>query len=297
MDEIGWLDSLPIEESDSGFWSDVLKRWMLDCPSVTVLGIPSESLGVESTRLEHERVARQVENLGPAALVQCGAKLEAAIKANETAVPNSMVESVAIPSLSTVSAIPITTVAHYHDPGAATGWALRASQVTRHAYHPDTDTDADQTTNAVLELLQSQGLVAGKFGYGIQWDHVRTAFSTMKIVLDTSRVPDALRPYCLVFCKVLLELPIRLEDDTIMPYEEVVEALLSNTVIATAGVGHGGEDLRLGSFPQLLFVHLKFETSMYEACVQWAYRIMFRTVFDAERIRIAANKYASCRML
>lgn len=55
----------------------------------------------------------------------------------------------------------------------------------------------------------------------IQWDHIETAFVEVTVWLETSSLPDNLRPYLELFLEVLFELPVRQDDGTLWTHEEV----------------------------------------------------------------------------
>lgn len=55
----------------------------------------------------------------------------------------------------------------------------------------------------------------------IQWDHIETAFVEVTVWLETSSLPDNLRPYLELFLEVVFELPVRQDDGTLWTHEEV----------------------------------------------------------------------------
>jgi hypothetical protein len=62
------------------------------------------------------------------------------------------------------------------------------------------------------------------------------SFLQMFVLMDTAGVPLELRPYLPLLLESLLELPVK-RDDVLVPYEEVVAELETDTITTSTGLG------------------------------------------------------------
>lgn len=174
---------------------------------------------------------------------------------------------------------------------SSTGTVERGGWCTRLAVSvPSSGGASDAEGAAVRRSLVGDGLTPGALGVEAQWDHIRSSFVRATAVLDTRSVPDRLRPLCSLFFSSLFELPVQESSGEITPYEDVVNALMSESVSYGATIGYGGADFAPGTFSQLGVVSMKFEGTSYEAAARWLSMILFRTRFTTERIRAVALK-------
>lgn len=90
---------------------------------------------------------------------------------------------------------------------------------------------------------------------------IPSAFVELRAVIDTSTLPDDLRPLIEFYNEVFFELPI-LKNGTLIPFEEVVAALNRDTLFYSVALGIGGSKFECGSFSQNLVVELKLEVPL-----------------------------------
>ena len=90
----------------------------------------------------------------------------------------------------------------------------------------------------------------------VQWDHVTTGFVKLSVTLDTTGVSDRLRAFCPLFMHSILETDVKMPNGTVVPFADIVNALLADTVSHSSSVGLGGSPISCGEFPQLLCLSL-----------------------------------------
>lgn len=112
----------------------------------------------------------------------------------------------------------------------------------------------------------------------------------MYAVLDTSYLPETLRPYIELYLDTIFETPIE-KQGTLIPYEQVVQHLDEETVDHSnyCGLGGGG-NFSCGSFAQLMGLQIKVEAHKYSKGIEILHDTLWNTRFSAERLKVAANK-------
>lgn len=113
--------------------------------------------------------------------------------------------------------------------------------------------------------------------------------------MDTNGIPMEKRLYLLLLLDLLTESPIRRpEDNTLIPHEEVVAALESDTVSVNAGVGiENCKQFSGGTFAQTAALVIKVDHRKYIRGIQWIVDLLQNTEFTAERIRVCASKISN----
>nr|CAD7430732.1 unnamed protein product [Timema monikensis] len=115
----------------------------------------------------------------------------------------------------------------------------------------------------------------------------------MFVLLNTSGLSTALRPYLPLFLESLLELPI-LRGDTLVPYEQVVAQLETDTISVSASIGlENSSRFHCGAFSHTAVLMLQLEPAKYSRCVTWIRELLYQTQFTVERLRILASKIAN----
>lgn len=89
--------------------------------------------------------------------------------------------------------------------------------------------------------------------------------------------------------ELILESPLII-DGVETPYEEVVAKLSEDCLESSAGLGVGGGRFLPGFFAQSAVLFLQVEPAKYEAAVGWIHKLLYRTKFTEERIRVLATK-------
>lgn len=93
---------------------------------------------------------------------------------------------------------------------------------------------------------------------------------------------------------LITESPIRRADGTLIPHEEVVAALESETVNMGTEIGISAcKVFSCGSFSHTALLMIKVDYRKYPRGVQWIIDLLQNTEFTAERVRVCAAKIAN----
>lgn len=130
--------------------------------------------------------------------------------------------------------------------------------------------------------------------FRFHYDSIKTNFITIHLLMNTSKLLSKKdRLYLPLMSEIILELPIE-RDGKLLPYEEVIAQLFSDTVSYGAGVGiSSGEFYSVGVLGMLFEVAMQVEISKYQKAVNWYREILFKTVFDPERIKTTVTRMVS----
>nr|CAD7597482.1 unnamed protein product [Timema genevievae] len=94
----------------------------------------------------------------------------------------------------------------------------------------------------------------------------KDSFNEMFVLMNTSGVSTTLRPYLPLFLESLLELPI-LRGDTLVPYEQVVAQLETDTIAVSASIGlENSSRFHCGAFSHTAVLMLQLEPAKYSLC-------------------------------
>ncbi|CAH0557668.1 unnamed protein product [Brassicogethes aeneus] len=248
------VDLMKLLGEPKSFWLDLLKKYFVENKHVSVQCVPSIEEQQEMAKTEKERLDAQVATLGESGLKEKAGVLEAAIGHNDRDPPMDMLTSVPIPS---------TNSMNFHS-------------VSRYRSDLDDKEKIDLSDTPIFTYF----------------DHIKTNFVYLFAMLDTSSIPSELRAYLPLLLESLLELPVN-RDGRIVPYEEVVAQLNHDTVCTEVGVGLGGggrQTFKCGNYSSTVIVSMQVEAAKYEAGANWMREILYNTVFDAERLKVVAQK-------
>lgn len=216
------------------------------------------------TKEEAERVEQQRKALGEDGLAKKSDELNKAIAFNELPPPPEMLTKVPIPDVSNIDSLPSTVQERdgeiYGDPSK-----LGALDVNKFP----------------VPINVTACGVDSNFGY-------------IMVYFNTSNIAPELRSYFLLFFDLITESPIRREDGTLIPYEEVVAALESDTISIQTTIGlDSTSQFSCGSYSQTALLMIKTDHKKYIRGVQWAVDLLNNTEFNVERIRVCAAKIAN----
>eukprot|EP00761_Pharyngomonas_kirbyi_P012880 gb/GECH01012907.1/.p1 GENE.gb/GECH01012907.1/~~gb/GECH01012907.1/.p1 ORF type:complete len:1026 (+),score=213.10 gb/GECH01012907.1/:1-3078(+) len=240
-------------------WENLLHRTLIDPPHVTVRGRPSSSLAERLQKEERDRIDKQAKDIGEDRLKELGQEVDAAAERNDVEVPEDMIP---VPDVGELSPIPVIT------------------------HRSDGSYTSDQPEGTQLKEYVSQH---GEPPVFAQFDHINSHFAEVHAYLDTSTLPEHLRPYIELYLESVFESAIE-RDGKVVPYDEVVRQLQAESVSTANGCGMTSRNFVAGSFSSLLWISLKFENTDYERMMQWLRELLWQTRFDAERLSIAASK-------
>src|SRR6201999_1126482 len=79
-------------------WLNFLNQYFVKNPHNAILGVPSQALSEKLRDEEAKRIEERLKELGPSGLKELERKLEAAKTANSTPIPDSVFQSLPVPS-------------------------------------------------------------------------------------------------------------------------------------------------------------------------------------------------------
>ncbi|XP_014676544.1 PREDICTED: uncharacterized protein C05D11.1-like isoform X2 [Priapulus caudatus] len=240
------------------FWLKLISKYLVEANHVAIIGEPSTELMETMADEEKERVAEQRRRLGKAGLKKLHTNLMEATTENEVAPPEETISSVPIPSTSSIKFHPLVA--------------------------------SSNCTPELTSKIPSFPLTDMPFKFLV--DDMHTHFVKLSMLMNTSCVPQSLKPYLCILMELLLESPIQ-RNAGLVPYEDVVAELASDTLTTVLTLGVDGSRFHCGPFAQVAVLMLKVEVDKYRKGIQWAGELLFRTVLTAERVRIIATKMMS----
>lgn len=210
---------------------------------------------------EAARIEQQRKTLGEDGLTKKSDELTEAVAFNEIPPPLEMLTKVPIPDVSNINSLPSTVQQRdgevYGDPSKLNGLNLS-----------DFPIPINVTTCGV----------DSNFGYIMAY-------------FNTSSIAPELRSYFLLFFDLITESPIRQSDGTLIPYEEVVAAIESDTVSLQTTIGlESSNQFSCGSYSQTAVLMVKTDYKKYIRGIQWAIDLLNHTEFTVERVRVCAAK-------
>ncbi|XP_032814630.1 uncharacterized protein C05D11.1-like [Petromyzon marinus] len=247
-----------LAEEPVEYWLDLLNFYFVDKPCVTVVGEPSHALQVEMEAAESGRVERQRETLGEEGLLKCAKIIENALQQNEKEPPEEIVSRLRIPSTDSIHFHPIKPISNV-------------------------------SVCHVAGLGEDGRFPLNEICFPFQLDHVHSNFVRYIVMLDTTPVPQELKPYLGLYSEIIFESPL-MRDGVLVPHEEVIKQLAEDTVKNDATLGMKGCRFFCGSYAHLLCIMLKVDRQKYRKGVQWIRELMHQVVFTPERIQIVATK-------
>ena len=250
--EIPFIDELMKKNAD--FWIDLLNKYFLNhAKHVVVIGEPSKDKMEQMTKEEKQRVEQQRKQIGDDGLKQKGVDLEKAKQNNQIPAPEEILRMVPVPEVGNI---------HFHS-------IIRSNNYIK-----------DYISGDILGFDH-----LSKIPYKFQLDDIKSNFITIRALLDTSNcLSPKLRLYLPLWSQLITESAI-LRDGVLIPYEQVVKELASETVYNGASIGIGN-----GFLKQILNVMIKVELDKYEKGLRWLRELLYSTQFTADRIKMAATR-------
>ncbi|XP_033228376.1 uncharacterized protein C05D11.1-like isoform X2 [Belonocnema kinseyi] len=251
LNQIELFKKLMVEPAS--YWLNILNKYLINAPIAISKGIPSIEKKNEIAEKEKERIAKQIENLGKEGLEKKKRELEEAIAENEKPAPDELLTSVPIPSTDSINFM--------------------------HVKRFSTDSVEQHPQFDVNKLPLYTFL-----------DHANTNFVYMFVTMDSSKVSKNLRPYIPLLLESILVCPLN-RDGKLIPYENIVAELETDTVEITSGVGlEYGARFSCGDFSHAANLMLQLEVSKYAKGVQWIKELLYQTEFTPERLKVTGAK-------
>lgn len=256
MERVELLKSLHNE--NELFWQNLLKNYVVNTPYVLVIGEPSTDFGSKLAEEEKQRVAKQCQDIGEEGLTGLSAELESAIAKNEVEAPSSVLSSLPIPSIKSIN---------FH----------RVSVVTNNPKRP-----SSSSSSASLDLSTMPMIV--------EVDDVCSSFVDIKVLLDTSRLPEDLRLYLPLYLEVMYESPM-MRNGKQIGHEQVIEEMERDLLDHGAALGfYNDSSFRCGAFGELACISVKTDIGKYPLAVNWLRELLFSVKFTPSRVSSVAKK-------
>lgn len=139
--------------------------------------------------------------------------------------------------------------------------------------------------NSDLLTKELTSLKPNDFPFFIHLEHFPAQFIEFHCLLNSTVIKDtALLPYYHVFDR-LFSMPMKLEDDSIIPYETVVSNLKDETVDSQISLGIKGV------VPDLIDIRIRCKAHHYVKAVSWVKHVLYDMVFDENRVSILLENY------
>lgn len=243
-----------LRDQPEQFWVDLLNKYLVGGHSIVIRGYPSVAEQKRMAQAEADRLAEQRTRLGEGGLEKKRQELLDAIECNEGRSPsNDILTSVPVPSVDDI---------HFHS------WSV---------HRPGQD-------NSGLQFDLAD------FPYFTEVYNIKTNFIYVNVSLDTQFLTIEERLYLPLLLELAMESPIKVGDELI-PYEDVVMAIESETVSSNISLGlQSSCRYNCGPYSNYAFLTVQVIPDNYEKAIKWIRNILFNTVFTAERIRICAAK-------
>eukprot|EP00026_Physarum_polycephalum_P001754 Phypoly_transcript_01756.p1 GENE.Phypoly_transcript_01756~~Phypoly_transcript_01756.p1 ORF type:complete len:1003 (+),score=143.28 Phypoly_transcript_01756:138-3011(+) len=250
-------------KEEKSFWLNILKKYVLDPPCACVLGRPSAELAEKMANDEKQRIEKQRAELGEEAMKTLEKKLENAMSKNNIPAPNELYASQPIPSVDKISFIPVETVQN--------------------------DKLISHSGQAVLDKLEKES--ADKAKFFLQFDHIKSQFVQIVVLLNTSQLPENLHLYLELYLDMFFKNAVKKDDGTEISGDDVVSGLTEDTIEYENSLGFGsGASFSCGVYAQYIQLSIKLETGKYLRVIDWYKLLLWKSLFVAEKIKVSATK-------
>ncbi|XP_049294284.1 uncharacterized protein C05D11.1-like [Anopheles funestus] len=242
-----------LKSKEDSFWLTLLKDYIINNKHVVVRAVPSIKENVRTATVEQERLEKQREALGDSGLKEKEKMLSYAMASNEIAPPDEMITSIPVPSTEGIKFYPVEVYSSSADKNPP-GLKMTDLPVYAEAYD------------------------------------LHTNFCYLKVTMNTEPLSVELRSYLVLLLELLTESPIR-RGDTLIPYEEVVSTLESNTVETMTDLGFSSSSrFSVGAYSSTATLYMQVVREKYTTGIELITELLHKTEFTAERIKVCATK-------
>ncbi|KAL9104088.1 MAG: hypothetical protein Q9163_000940 [Psora crenata] len=231
-------------------WRQWIRAWLSEGHHVTILGKPSAQLSEKLKTDEKTRVEARKKELGGAGLKRLAEKLAKAQAENDKEIPKGFLERFKVPSPESINFINTTT--------ARSGPAKKLGKLD----------------NPIQKIIDKDETNPSLF---IHFEHVKSNFAYLNILLGTGDIPIELRPLLAVYMENFFAAPMMREGRKI-DFEQIIMELERDTV--SYSLDSGGS---LGN-SETVSISIRLEVEKYETAIRWFKELMYQRVFDKERL-------------
>ena len=243
-----------VEKWSEAEWQQWFRKWIVDANSSTLLAKPSQTLSEKLEKDEQARVTKQKEELGEKKLKELAERLEEAKKENDQEIPKELLRKYPIPAAESIRFIDTDTARA----GLARKVARSDSEIQKRI-------DADDS----------------KLPLYLHFEHVKSNFVTLGLIMNTHDVPEKLRPLIPLYATNFFNTPVMRNGER-MEYEDVVAHLEKHMVSSFMTTSDANE--------QLFRFGFQVEPEMYGTAIEWLSIMLFDSIFDQTRLLSGLKK-------
>ena len=244
-----------LESWDESQWRYWLKLWLLEAPHAAIIARPSSALSKQFKATEKSRVSQRRKDLGKDGLKQLADRLASAQAENDQDVPVALLQQFQVPTVDSIHFINTTT--------ARAGPAKEAGVLG----------------NPIQRVIDDDG----DSPLFIHFEHIKSNFAYLTLVLGTESVPQSLRPLLSLYIENFFSTPIQRDGHT-LKFEKVITELEKDTVGYEIDFGQ-----RIGN-PEVLIVKLYVEVEKYQNAIQWLKDLLEHSIRDVDRLKATTAK-------
>uniref|UniRef100_A0AAG5D1U2 Peptidase M16C associated domain-containing protein n=1 Tax=Anopheles atroparvus TaxID=41427 RepID=A0AAG5D1U2_ANOAO len=242
-----------LKEKDEDFWLNLLRVFFINNKHVVVRALPSVEENRRTAKAESTRLEEQRKSLGDSGLQEKEKALAEAMQSNELPPPDEMITSIPVPSTEGIKFYPV--------------------EIYRST-----------------EKKNPSGLTMSDIPVYSEAYDLHTNFCYLKVTMNTEPLSAELRPYLVLLLELLTESPVR-RGDVLIPYEEVVSTLESNTVETATELGFASSNrFSVGAYSSTATLHMQVVREKYATGINLIIELLHKTEFNNERIKVCATK-------
>ncbi|KAL9129924.1 MAG: hypothetical protein Q9217_001772 [Psora testacea] len=231
-------------------WRHWMRTWLSEGHHVTILGKPSAQLSERLKREEKVRVEARKKELGEDGLKHLAEKLARAQAENDREIPKGFLERFKVPGPDSITFINTTT--------ARSGAAKALGKL-------------DNPIQMIIDRDESE------LPLFIHFEHVKSNFAYLNILLGTEKIPIRLRPLLVIYMENFFAAPM-MRDSKRIDFEEVIMELERDSV------GYGIDSGTSLGNSETINVFMQAEVEKYETAIRWFQELMFQSIFDIGRL-------------
>ncbi|ORX81651.1 hypothetical protein BCR32DRAFT_261274 [Anaeromyces robustus] len=282
-----------LETYPQEFWKDLVKKYILEPPTIEVLMVPDPELANEQASKEIQDQEDRIKRLGPEKLKHLDEELKKALKDNEINIPQEVLDN--MPPIPDVTKIPL----------------FRGEVSIKQFLTSENDEEYNNNNNNMLSSSMKDDELPSPSQLITQYDlsrpfsslqHVKTDtfFTQVKVYLNTSHIPEELRDYFVLFQEMLFCTPVEIPKEftkdhqpKLMDYKSVVENTSELCTSNEASIGIGNEIFHASYLSETFVISASSERYKYNELCEWMMMILMFSKFDEERIISTAKNLLS----
>ncbi|QLL34335.1 hypothetical protein HG536_0G01940 [Torulaspora globosa] len=241
-------------------WQQFLHRLFVNNKPVIIKGVPSSSMYEQLQKEREELIQKRETVYGVEEKAKLHQLLSSAKSHNSKPIPSSLLKEFTI-----------------QDPSDSVNFiTTRSITAIENFEHNDA---ADQVTKDILAQRPKD------FPLFLHLEHYPSQFVEVHVLLNTNNIKDCtLLPYYHIL-EEIFSMPMEVEDGKIIPYEDVVSRLQSETIDSGVSMGLGN------SATDLIDIRIRAKAENYAKAVEWIKHCLFDMVFDEKRVAVLLDNY------